>query len=234
MRKKKIAILLYVIGILCSSNTFADSVCIDKFMRLQCKSGSVDSINYTGMVYVDGTTVANGFNVWGNVNVMNAHLNKLSIKGATNISKSNVKGDVELTGSLTINDVDLYLYSASRITGDLFGGHITLHSKANIVGTVECTACIFRDDATLIGDITLVDSEFSANTKMNFRKADFSNTKIIDVVVAAPDDDKEQTIYLKQGSTVHDITFEGGKGIVILSGKSEISGYIKGGKVQKS
>ena len=163
---------------------------------------------------------------------MNAHLNRLNVKGATNISKTNINGEVDLTGSLTINDVDLH--STSRITGDLFGGHITLYSKANIVGTIECTACSFKGDATLIGDITLVDSEFSSTAKMNFRKAHFSNTKINDVVVASPDDDKEQTMYLQQNSTVNNITFQGGKGIVILSDNSEIIGQVQGGKIQKS
>jgi hypothetical protein len=137
-----------------------------------------------------------------------------------------------LTGNLNIRDVDLH--NTSRITGDFFGRHITLYSKANIVGTIECTSCVFKGDATLIGEISLTDSEFSTAAKMNFRQAHFSNTKINDVVIENSDDDKEQTMYIQQGSTAHNITFEGGKGVIILSGNSEIRGYVQGGKIQKS
>jgi hypothetical protein len=229
---KKIAVLLCVMGIVGSSISFADSVCVSKIAMLNCNPGSVDSISFTGMVDVNGTTVVNGFSVWGNVNVMNAKLNSLNIKGNTNISNTNVNGEVSLAGTLTMNEVDFR--NASSFLGELFGGHVTFYSTSKIVGTIDCSACTFKGDTTLIGEITLVDSELSTAAEMNFRNANFSNTIVNDVVVEQSDHDIEQTMHLKSGSKVHNVTFEGGKGIVILSGNSEITGYLKGGKIQKS
>jgi hypothetical protein len=228
---KTIAILLCAAGLGVSTSSLADSVCIAKYGMLHCKSGIVDSLSYTGMVDVNGTTVVNSLDIWGNVSLINAKLNSIKIKGNTNILKTTANGEVSLTGNITINEVDFH--NTSAIIGDLFGSHITFYSTSKIVGTIECTKCVFKGDTTLIGEIILVDSELQASLQMNFKKADFTNTKVNDVLVIHPDDDNDQTLYLKGLSKVHNITFEGGKGIVILSDNAEINGYVQGGKIEK-
>ncbi|MFZ2315778.1 MAG: hypothetical protein WAW86_09010 [Gammaproteobacteria bacterium] len=229
---RKLVMFLCALGILGSTSSFADTACKDKYGTLKCGQGTVGDISYTGFVEADGTTVTNSVNVFGSVTAINSHLNVVVIKGESHLAKTEVVGKMQMTGNISTEDVEIR--SRSKITGDFYASHTILYDAINVIGMIDCNFCLFKMDADIAGHVTTKSSEFINTLTLNAKNATFSDTKLNDIFVKKPSDDEVQTINLSNGSRANNISFENQKGVVILSGNSQLMGSVQGGKVVKT
>jgi hypothetical protein len=225
---KKISKLIAIATVSTSLNAFAD-VCVEQHGTMHCTSGTVNEINYTGIVDLDGTTVTGVFKVLGNADIQDGHLTTMYVRGVTHLEDSNVRNSMEIIGNLSAKKSEIT--GTTKIVGDLNGRNLTFGNNTNIVGTINCDQCVFKQDALLIGDVTLNNSQIQTSLLLNAKNSLFSTTKLNDITVKKPTADEQQEIQLKNGSLAHNITFENQKGIVVLDSTSKITGAVVGGKV---
>lgn len=229
---KKKSLLMGILGVFISTGSFANEVCKNEFGTLRCGSGMVDDINYLGYVDANGTTVSNMVSVRGNVTANNTHFNNVSIKGESHFTNSEIVGQFQMTGNINTKEVNFD--NKADITGNFFASHTILRDATNVIGMINCEYCTFRMDTTIVGDITIENSQFIKNLMITTKKANFSSSKLNDLYIKKQNEDVEQVVYLNKGSQVHNVTFENQKGVIILSGNSQINGNIQGGKVVKN
>ncbi|MDR3491325.1 MAG: hypothetical protein P4M12_04675 [Gammaproteobacteria bacterium] len=229
---KKTKILLSTFLLLGYLNSYADSVCKDKYGSLRCESGTVKNIDYRGFVEVNNMTVDESCNVQGNANINNSTLNSLEVRGETHIDKSSVSDFMNMIGNVNANNITVV--GKTDIIGNLYANHATLNSTSSILGSVDCDFCVFKNDVTLIGEIDANHSEFLRTLVLTIKKGTFLHSKMNDIIVKQASDRGEQVIQLKEGSSIHNIVFEGQKGVVILNDNSVITGKVQGGKVIKT
>ena len=229
---KKIFTFMCVFSMFASCAAFASGVCDSKHGTLTCGSGTINDISYTGFVDADGTTVSNLVDVWGDVSIANSHLNIIKVTGETRLKKTDVAGSLKLMGRVNANDV--LINNNAKITGDIYANRTTFNGVTNIIGLIECEHCVFKTNVDIVGDIKTEYSEFIGDLTLDISKATFINTKINDITVKQAHDYDSQTIYLKNNSKAHNISFVSQKGIVMLSDTSQITGHVQGGKIVKN
>lgn len=229
IKMKKIKMLLLIVGIFSSLNIYAESVCKENHGTLRCESGSIKNIDYIGFVDINNTIVEGRFHVLGNANIKNANLNSIEVRGGAHLDKTKVSGLMKMVGN--VNGSDINVDDNTEIVGDFYASHAIMSSNVSIVGSVECDYCVFKKEATLIGDVNVKHSEFLRPIQINIKNSSFSHSKINDITIKKSSDRHEQVIKLKNGSSVHDITFEDQRGLVIVSDNSVITGTVQGGKV---
>ena len=229
---KKIFMYMCVISMFLPLTTFASGICDSNHGTLTCGSGTINDISYTGFVDADGTTVSNSVDVWGDVSIANSHLNIIKVTGESRLKKTDIAGSLKLMGRVNANDVQIN--NSAKITGDIYAKIAIFNGVTNIIGLIECEHCVFKTNVDVVGDIKTEYSEFLSDLTLDTSKATFINTKLNDIIVKQPHDYDSQTIYLKNNSKAHNISFASQKGIVMLSDTSQITGLVQGGKIVKN
>jgi len=202
----------FIMAMILAANVFAESVCSDHDGNLHCSVGAIDSIDYTGDVFVDGTTILEQLKTVGDLHAKNVNFNNINIIGNADITNSTISG-------------------YSQIIGDFQGKYTKFNDAVKIVGDVMCDECQFNAAASLVGDLQVNNSTFQGLISLSTYASHFSHSNLNELVVKKQNRDAEQVIYLEQGSSVVNITFASNRGVVELSGGSVLRGKISGGKI---
>lgn len=133
---------------------------------------------------------------------------KLEVFGPTEGKNSNV-GDITVAGPLQLDHCKV---KSLNIAGPFRAKHLTVENTSSFIGPFE-----------------VLDSHFQ-DLSVTADKAAFANTQVKNIVMKKNNDPKEQIISLS-GTTVvsGDITFEAGKGQVMLDKTAKLQGKVKGG-----
>jgi hypothetical protein len=143
-------------------------------------------------------------------------LNSLHYNGRITLEETKVKNDVQVNGSL---------YSHKATIGTLnVGGHVhlvrsSILGKSDVSGFFNAENCQFRDTITFKGQTLAL-----------------NNCKVRNIYVKkAPWPFGSQVVELSKKSICRGkITFESGKGRVVLKDKSKIRGKVHGAKIEKA
>src|SRR5690348_13691299 len=119
---KKIIYFVSFIGLAISINSNATTVCEDHYGSLHCGPGTVKNIKFRGFVDMSGTHVVEAFIVRGNVDIKDAQLPTVDIRGGSYIYNSTVNGSLKIIGNVTAKD--LQVVSNAKLTGNVYGNHI--------------------------------------------------------------------------------------------------------------
>lgn len=224
---KKVLMMFLLAG---SIHAAENPICTDKYGVMRCSSGTIDSINYRGIVDLDRTTVNGIYKVLGNSDIQNSHLNDVYVRGSVHINRTDIRKEMEIIGNTHANNVEIL--GSTKVVGDFFGTDTVMSSLANLIGTIKCDHCKFKNDAALFGDVDISNTEVMGLTILNAKTSSFSASKLNNITVKKPSRDEEQIVQLKDSTIVHNIYFENHKGFVVLSGKSKITGTVDGGKIE--
>jgi len=226
---RKIKTIMLIAGVISSSAAIANNVCKKNFAMMECGRGTVSSVDFTGMVEINGTTVTNSFDVLGNVEMRDANITNMHVKGMNEIKNTQINGYMNITGE--VNAERTKISGTTNITGNWFGKNNYFNSVTRIVGVTNCNNCTFNDRVTFIGIAKTIDTQFNSNINIKSRESEFIRTKLQDITASKPSKNEEATIILSRHSTARNIKFEGTYGTVILKDGSRITGRVEGGKV---
>jgi hypothetical protein len=81
----KFKTIVLVISIAASTTVIASPVCSKNFGIMECGSGTVPTIDFTGLVEMNGTTVTNSFDVLGDVEMTNVNITNMLLKGMSTL-----------------------------------------------------------------------------------------------------------------------------------------------------
>lgn len=202
----------FFIAMALAVNVFADSVCTDHDGNLRCSVGAIDSIDYTGDVFIDGTSILEQLKTVGELHAKNVNFNNINIIGDSDISNSTISGH-------------------SQFIGDFQGKSVKFGEATKIVGDLNCDDCQFNAAMTLVGDLQTNNSTFEGLVSLSTYTSHFKHSTLNELIVKKQSRDVDQIIYLDEGSSVMNITFDSNRGIVELSGGSVLKGKVSGGKV---
>lgn len=140
-------------------------------------------------------------------------LESLQVSGLAKLHGTTITNMLQVTGSL----IALYAHL----------NHVEITGEANFTDTH------IENAGTIIGSIQAVRSTFDQNLTLLTQKAVFTNCKLKSLSIRQDAAFKgKQLLELKQGTIVSgSITFEGGKGEILLYPGSQILGSITGAKV---
>ncbi len=181
-------------------------VSIQSFAANECQQHN-KQLNCTGV------TLSN-LNFSGNGALSNSQVNQMDVKGSVYTKDVKILGD-------------------ANVSGGFYGANTTLSANSKIRGVVDCDHCVFEKNATLYGDVVISDSEVLGDLNLNSSRNAFFQSKLNNVIVTKPNHHQRQIISLKNGTVVHNITFQGKQGIVNIDSSSTILGQVKGGRVVK-
>jgi hypothetical protein len=227
-KMKKMNIVLLLAGFVSSFNAYSGDVCNQVFGSLHCGKGEVDVIDFRGLVLIDGTTVTRSVKVLGSTTASNARLNDTEIMGNSAFEYITATGKFNLTGSLAAEDITIY--GEANINGAMAATRCKFLSDSKLIGDTALNSCIFKGNSTLIGQFKIENTQFEKNITINTRKSKFSNSRVNDIEVLAPKDGQEQLIVLSNNSLVHKITFESGRGKVMVKSHASVSS-VDGGQI---
>jgi cytoskeletal protein CcmA (bactofilin family) len=227
MRKNKI--LVGVIVLIIWANTYANNVCGGYFGILTCGNGEVDNINFLGDVHMEGTRVLDKTRILGMLDANYSHFKFLNLRGEISLRKTEVDADAVLTGYVKATEV--HFYASLDLRGNLSARDFYVKGWAKIFGSIDCQNCHFNQNSTFVGDVQFKDSQLMAPALIDAHVINFVRTNANDIKIKYPNDGREQVINLIDASTVHDIKFENGKGIIYVSKNSVITGSVSGGQV---
>jgi hypothetical protein len=144
--------------------------------------------------------------------------------GAETLESLQISGLAKLHGT-TITDL-------LQVTGSLISLYAHLNT-VDITGEANFTDTHVEKEATIIGSIQAVSSTFHQHLNLLTQKAVFTHCKLKSISIRQDSAFKgKQLLELKQGTIVNgSITFEGGKGEILLYPGSQILGTVTGGKV---
>lgn len=226
---KKVPAALLVMGLVGSTNIFANSVCSGLFGIMNCGKGTVSTVDFTGIVNVDGTIVTNAFDVLGNVEMKNANITNMHVRGMNQINNTEINGYMDITGD--VHGDHLKINGSASIVGNWYGKNAVFNASTKITGITNCENCTFNNFATLTGSINVSNSQFFSSISINATESEFKQTKLQDILVKKPSNNNNQTITLSQNTTVKNITFENQNGTVVVIGSSKIMGRVEGGRI---
>ncbi|MEN8237158.1 MAG: hypothetical protein ABFQ95_06425 [Pseudomonadota bacterium] len=146
-----------------------------------------------------------------------------NLQGSTILGKTIVQGpfsgtdckfqDLDITGPLTLNNSS---FTQAQIRGPVKLSNVKATGRLSILGPLEATKADLQDVVIQTQTLSLMDSQVRS-------------LKIKDNRSTAP-----QRLLLKGTTTVGQITFELGNGIVVISGDTVVAENIKGARVERS
>jgi len=202
---------LYLSLILLSTSTQAASVCSRQDGEMHCGAGTVESIDYTGDVILDGTTITGRLKTLGDLTAKNANINHI-----------NIIGDADISGSQIIG--------STIVVGDIHSKKTKFNDTVKITGDSQFSDCEFQANSTFIGDMATAQTYFRADVTLSTLRSQFTHSMLKDIVVKKQDPNVKQVIDLRDRSLASNIKFSSNKGIVELSDGSSIQGSVTGGK----
>jgi len=224
-----ITAIIIAISIGSSSAVIASPVCNKNFGILECGSGTVPTISFTGLVEMNGTTVSESFDVLGDVDIQSADITNMHLKGMGKIKNTVISGYINVTGEINLNKIKIA--GPATITGNFLSKNVELTSTAKMIGITKCDSCAFHSSADFVGELTIKNSQFDSNISIEAKEAEFTNTRLQNIYIKKSPQHDEETVVLAKNSSVKNITFEDGNGRVIVSTGSHITGRVDGGKV---
>lgn len=197
-----------------SNQVFADEVCKQKGTILSCEAGTVDQIINTGGVRLKGTQVTNQVLVTGSFKAENAKLNEATITGSTEMNLSDVSNNMQVTGST--KSIDSKYHGPFVVTGKFSSVNDTFEQPVSITGQLDSESTTYKDKLSVTA-----------------KEIGFVGVNAADVIIhQSSSTNPKQSLYLRENTQITgNIIFEGGNGMVFLSGGSAVAGEIRGAEV---
>ncbi|MCL5260824.1 MAG: hypothetical protein M1561_03980 [Gammaproteobacteria bacterium] len=115
MSQKKLLSVFVLFFVFIVSNVFAADVCTHWEGGISCEKGAVDNVSGVGLASLNGTTVTNAVSFTGNINAVNADINKLNIIGNLLFTNTTLRGFAQIIGNAAL--IDTKFLGGFQITG---------------------------------------------------------------------------------------------------------------------
>ena len=171
-------------------------------------------VNIMGQAEIKNSKIDNSLNVFGKMDAKHTEIKMLNLKGDgefddVNIGQANIDGKAE--------------FEKSVIAGDL-----------NINGDADFEKSKMQGNLSLVGKLTADETSFLDLT-VKGKEITLDNSAAQNIVIKQMDDpNQEQVLKLKGGTDVlGKITFESGKGVVILESKKVKINDVQGAQIRR-
>ncbi len=184
------------------------------------------AVNYYGPTDLSRSNL-DDVSVYGPANFNLVKAASVTVAGPTQFKNLEVSGNADFTGPVT--DSENGRFGQLQVTGPLEATQIQT-GKLIVTGPLKVKLLNVQGDTEVIGPLDAQQSHFN-NLTINSEKINLDKV-VVDGNILVKNNEKQQTLYLKNSSVRGNINFESGKGIVIVK-NSEIKGQIKGATVEK-
>lgn len=197
------------------------------------------------LMLLGASSIAQAQSFYGPTHLNDQKFDTLSIFGPAELVKVTADS-ITVNGTLAFDD--LTVQKKLEVFGPTEGknsnvGEITVagplqleHCKVksfNVAGPFRAKQLIVENASTFIGPFEVLDSQFQ-DLSITADKAAFANTQVKSIVMKKNNDPREQVVSLS-GTTVvtGDISFEAGKGKVIIAKPAKLQGKVNGGTLSQ-
>jgi hypothetical protein len=200
---------------------------------LQATESTLNTLHVQGRAVISNTMLQVDAIIQGHTIINDGQVNSLTVQGKFFISGSTVKGLVDTQGKFEAIST-------------------TFQDKVTTMGLFEVKDAIFQKEVATSGKTVAIDTCFEATLTTIAEKILLHDVDAQDLSINKPEEDgyknckqccenckkrssKEPQIVTLSGKTIihGSITFESGKGIVLLGEEAKIEGKVVGGTLQK-
>ncbi|MGD9591200.1 MAG: hypothetical protein AB7V32_01615 [Candidatus Berkiella sp.] len=174
----------------------------------------VKNLHHSGKLLVKKIKVTDSTIINGSFEAIDSQFNKETVINGNMDAKTSNFNNLDVNGNVKLKTV-------------------VVNGPTAINGKVEADDSEFKNTLNICGSLDAKDSKFAKMITLKCSKeTDFENSKVQDINIKKSSDGSAQKVILKN-SSVNNITFESGDGIVEQDDKSTISGKVTGAKVEK-
>ena len=179
-----------------------------------CHAGKTDSVNATGHLSMNSTTVSHSVDVNGRAEINKATIGSLDLNGRSDIANTHIPGDISAHGRVLLT-------------------HSTVSGPVHVIGRLDAINSIIKGNTHIIGFIDGTNTKLLGNLSILSNEAYFQNATLHNITFLKDENiwHEHKTLRLKNTTVKGNIVFEQGKGVVELFGKSSITGKVTGGNI---
>ncbi len=202
--------------------------------KFKIENSQLNTLEVQGRANVTNTSIQGATSIQGRTEVANSQLDKLKVQGKLLIRESTVRGRL-------------------KAQGEFHAIHTTFEAPAHTMGRFEAQDAIFQQEVHLIGIMHAYQTSFANTITAVTQEIVLHDTTTQDVYIKDNKDgikkwtkkykflsflankqDEPQVITLSGKTIIQgSITFENGKGIVVLGDEAQIKGEVIGGTIKR-
>ncbi len=184
-----------------------------KFGNSGLTAVEVKNLHHSGKLLVKKIKVTDTTLVNGSFEAVDSQFNKEAVINGNMDAKTSAFNDLSVNGNVKLKTV-------------------VLSGPVNVNGKVDADESDFKNTVNIYGQLNAKETKFAKMINIVSEETTLENCRLQDITIQKSGKNDEQKLILKNTS-VNNITFESGKGLVEQEGDSTISGKVTGAKVEK-
>ncbi len=204
------------------------------FGKCKIKNSQLNTLKVQGRTNIINTSIQGAASVQGMTEIANSQLNKLKVQGKLRISESIVKGKLKAQGKFQA--IQTNFIGQVHTMGHFRAQDAAFQQEVHIVGNIHAYQTSFANTLTAVTQEIILHDTTTQDVYIKDSKNEIKKwgKKYKFLSFLADKQDEPQLVTLSGQTIIQgSITFENGKGMVVLGDGAQIKGEVIGGTIKQ-